>query len=36
MILETTSIERALEIVRAMPAPTRAGASVEIREMASF
>lgn len=35
MILETTSLERAIEIVRAMPMPTQ-GAAIEIREMARF
>lgn len=36
MVIETTSIERALEILKAMPAPTMPGASIEIREMAPF
>ena len=35
MILETTSLERAVEIVKAMPMQV-ADASIEIREMASF
>jgi hypothetical protein len=35
MILETTSLERAVEIVKAMPIQV-ANASIEIREMASF
>jgi hypothetical protein len=34
MILETTSLERAIEIVAAMP--MQPGAAIEIREMASF
>lgn len=35
MILQTTSLERAVEIVKAMPIQI-AEASIEIREMASF
>jgi hypothetical protein len=36
MILETTSLQRAVEIVQAMPAPMQPGASIEIREMTSY
>ncbi|MBN8612287.1 MAG: hypothetical protein J0L92_16955 [Deltaproteobacteria bacterium] len=35
MILETSSLERAIEIVKAMPMQVE-GAAIEIREMASF
>ncbi len=35
MILETTSLERAIEIVKAMPTQTP-GAAIEIREMETF
>lgn len=35
MILQTSSLERALEIVKAMPMQVE-GAAIEIREMASF
>jgi hypothetical protein len=35
MIVETTSMERAVEIVKALPKPMQPSGSIEIREMAS-